>query len=194
MESACVAEHSLKPLPPLGGASARDLRLDGIHLREDTSRALGSVAARARRQEEVESALGGLAGAVPGPGRWVEMDGIAAVWTGPQQWFVEAPFETCEDIAAILADRFGDSASITEQTDAWARFALDGPGAVAVLERLCPLDVAAMETGAAGRTIMEHIGAFVLCLEAGSRFAILGPRSSASSLFHALKTAAHSAL
>lgn len=104
---------------------------------------------------------------------------------------VEAAFETHEDIVAALRPAFGDSASITEQTDAWVRFDLTGTGLAAVFERLCALDVRSMQPGDATRTVIEHLGTYVIRGTKG--MTVLGPRSAAGSLHHALVTAARSA-
>jgi sarcosine oxidase subunit gamma len=107
---------------------------------------------------------------------------------------VGAPFETHEDLAERLKHRFGPTASITEQTDAWCCFDLRGDGMEAVLELCCNLNIRAMKTGDATRTSIHHLGCFVLRRDPADWVRILGPRSSATSLHNALKTAMISAL
>jgi sarcosine oxidase, subunit gamma len=63
---------------------------------------------------------------------------------------------------------------------------------VDVLERLAPVDSREMETGAATRTVIEHIGCHLICREAGAAFTVMGARSFAGSLHHALLAAAKS--
>lgn len=187
--------ETLTPLTPLGGTAPREDSFPGLRLRERCDRALASVAARRGREAEVAQALERLAGCpVPGPGGLAAGPAMTLFWTAPQQWFLDAPLATHEDIAERAKAVLGDTASVTEQTGGWARFDLDGPGCLAVLERLVPLDLAMLTGPGAARTLAEHMGVFVLCHEPGRAFSVIGARSSAASLHHALTTAAGSAL
>ena len=105
---------------------------------------------------------------------------------------VQAPMASHEDLASLLAGKFKDNASVTEQNDGLVRFDIGGDLAVPLLERLCPANSRAMQSGAIVRAAIEHLGCFVLCHTARRQFSILGPRSSAASLHHALLTAARS--
>jgi sarcosine oxidase subunit gamma len=107
-------------------------------------------------------------------------------------WFVEADFATHELIADELKAVFGDAASVTEQTDAWVILDLAAPDLAPVLERLCNVDFRAVPAGHATRTVMEHLGVYLVKHGPGAA-RLYGPRSSADSLLHALETAAHSA-
>ena len=82
-----------------------------------------------------------------------------------------------------------DVAYTTMQTDAWAIIELSGAGATAALERICPLDLdpQTFPNGAAARTMMEHLGALIIRLEA-DRFLLMSARSSAQSFLHAVET------
>src|SRR5690606_22154595 len=131
---------------------------------------------------------------LPAPGQSTSGGVWTAIWTGPEQWFIEAPFATHEDIAPILKQGFGDTASITEQTDGWGGFDLEGTGVLSVLEILSNLDHGKLPTGGASRTVIEHLGCILICREAGRHYTVYGGRSSAASLHHALVTAAKSAL
>jgi sarcosine oxidase subunit gamma len=153
--------------------------------------ALASLAARRGREGDLAAAAQSIGLPLPGPGRHATGAVWSAFWLGPDQWMVEADFATQEDIVAALRPAFGDSASITEQTDAWVRFDLAGGDLAAVFERLCALDVRAMQPGDATRTVIEHLGTYVIRGTGG--MAVLGPRSAARSLHHALVTALHSA-
>ena len=106
------------------------------------------------------------------------------MWTGPGQWLLLARYATSETLPEIVKQGVGPAGSVTEQSDGWACFRLTGPGAGDLLERLCMLDVAVAAPGFAARTVIHHIGAFVIRDAAGWR--ILGPRSSAGSLFDTL--------
>jgi sarcosine oxidase subunit gamma len=145
------------------------------------------------RDEEFEKVAKAFFGKVlPGPGHSTTGKEYDVHWTGPDQWFVEADFAGHELIAAELKDAFGATASVTEQTDGWARFKVTGPDVVDLLQRLCPIDSATMQVNQVTRTLIEHLGCFVICRAAGSEFDILGPRSAAASLLHALTGAAQS--
>lgn len=181
--------HDLAPLTPLGGTAPRVDTYGARTLTEVIDRALASVAARLGREEEAAALVGTLIGAgAPGPSR-IGGDGtLAAFWTGPDQWMVEAPFETHEDLAARIVARSEGAVSVTEQTDAWCRFDVTGPDLPRILERLCPVDAQGFVGGEAVRTTVEHMGCFVIC-RAPEQVSVMGPRSSAGSLHHALVTA-----
>jgi sarcosine oxidase, subunit gamma len=93
---------------------------------------------------------------------------------------------------AALRPLFNDAASLTEQTDGWVRFDVTGPNLPQLFERLCSYDLRAHTPGSATRTVIEHLGCYVV-LRATDLVSVIGPRSSAHSLHHALITAAHSA-
>ena len=62
---------------------------------------------------------------------------------GPHQWMLWRDYRSDPDWAAEI-DGVG---GFTEQTDAWARFDLSGSGLLGVMERLCNLDSARIQTG-----------------------------------------------
>ncbi len=107
---------------------------------------------------------------------------------------ISAPFASQEDLATKLKGRFGEIASITEQTDAWVCFDLRGDAIEDVMELLCALNIRAMQTADATRTVIHHLGCFVICHEPANWVRILGPRASAGSLHHAILTAMTAAL
>ena len=190
-----MPEHRLQPLLPLAGKSPRADTFDGLAITESANLAMASLTCRLGRSEDfARTALAVFGMAMPRPGLVKAQPPFAAIWIGPDQWLIEAPFDTHEDIARIVKDKMGGTASVTEQTDGWARFEVEGPRAADVFERLCALDIRSMQTGAASRTLVEHLGCLVVCREAGQRFSVLGPRSAAGSLHHALVTAAQSAI
>ncbi|WP_424987220.1 sarcosine oxidase subunit gamma [Microbulbifer sp. S227A] len=184
--------HDLKPLTPLGAAEPRVERIGPVTLTETVSVALASVAARLGREEAARSTLARVIGAeAPAPSR--HGGGTpAAFWTGPDQWMIEAPIATHEDLARQMVDTFGDTASVTEQTDAWCRFDLGGDDLPSVMERLCAVDLRPWQGGEVQRTTIDHLGCFLLCRDP-RHLSVIGPRSSAGSLHHALVTACKSA-
>ncbi len=185
--------HDLGSLTPLGGKTPKTDQIGAIGITEVTTTALASVSCRMGKAQAFATAATALfGGPLPGPGQSTKGDPYGVIWTGPEQWFAEAPFDSHEDIAKTLKAGLGDTASVTEQTDGWVRFDVSGATVVDLLERLCPVPARQMQTGAATRTVVEHMGCLVICRAAGAQFSILAPRSYAASLHHALVTAARS--
>ncbi|GLS88219.1 hypothetical protein GCM10010873_31930 [Cypionkella aquatica] len=181
--------NALKPLTPLGHDAPQSDTIGAITITENPNTALASLAARLGREAEVASLAAAAGIPLPGPGQSEAAATYGAIWLGPQQWMVEAAFATHEDISAILKPIFGEAASITEQTDAWVRFDVTSTTLPALFERLCSFDLHKAGAGAATRTVIDHLGCYVI-RRTDTRVTILGPRSSAHSLHHALTTAA----
>lgn len=183
----------LVPITPMGAYAPQVDRVGAVTIAEVFDRALASVAGRMGREAGAAAGLAALCGTdAPGPGKWAAGAEWALIWTAPGQWFADAPFASHEDIAARLKSALGADASVTEQTDGWARFRIAGAGVVAMLQRLCPVDGERMQAGDATRSMIEHLGALVICRAGGAEFDILCPRSGAGSLHHALMAAARS--
>lgn len=185
--------HDLTPVTALGGTVPRRDEIGNVSIVENPDLALASVAARQDREDDCRQGLETLLGyPAPAPGKATPQSEISAMWLGPEQWMLSAPLATHELLADVVAHRLGESASVTEQNDAWACFDIHGPGLNDLFERLCPAPVRKMTEGDAQRTVIEHIGCLLIILQAGNAARLLGPRSSADSLHHALKTAARS--
>lgn len=184
--------HDLASLTPLGAKAPHTDQIGGVTITEVTDRALASVTCRIGQGPAFQTAAKTLfCMALPGPGTSATGSPFTLIWTGPDQWFTEAPFASHEDIASIIKTGLGDTASVTEQTDGWVRFDLHG-AVVDLLERLCSAQSRRMKTGDATRTLLEHMGCFVICRQTGAHFSVLAPRSFAGSLHHALCAAARS--
>ncbi len=177
----------LAPLTALGAAAPRSAAFGALTLAENADLGLASLAQRRGAPVPVPMGL-----ALPGPGLWHAGNGLAAFWTGPGQWMIEAPGRAAEDFAAALK-RAAPEASVTEQTDGFCAFEIAssaGPAPiVALLEKLVNLDAGAFGPGSATRTGFEHMSIFVI-RRAEDRLAVLGMRSAAGSIWHALETAA----
>ncbi len=184
---------AMTSLPPLGGDAPRVDSHGRVTLAENAGTAIASFTCRLGQEDPARAALRGfVAHDLPAPGQMSEGDPFSLVWTGPDQWFVLAPHDSREDLAAQLKAAAGDSASVTEQNDAWCRFDLSGEGLAGVFELLCPINIRAAKGGEATRTTIDHLGCFVL-VSTRARISVLGPRSSAGSLHHALMAAIRSA-
>lgn len=172
----------LSPICALGAAVPQSRTIGAVMLTENAQLGLASLALR----------RGGTAPApglaLPGPGGWAQGDGIAAFWTGPDQWMVEFPGQADQDVAARLA---GPGVSVTEQTDGFAAFEIAAPEPVlvALMEKLVNVDPARFGPGSATRTGFHHMSIFVI-RRAADRLAVLGMRSAAGTIWHALLDAA----
>lgn len=183
----------LEPLTAFGRATAETVTIGPYTITERFDVALASLAQR-RGLEAALSSAAKKAG-VPLPAAASAEAGApwSAFWMTPEMWMIEAPFASHEDIAAHLRAIFGEAASITEQTDAWVRLDLAAPDLGPMLERLTNIDLATKPAGFAARTVIEHLGVFLIKRGAGD-VTLYGPRASAGSLLHALEVAARSVL
>lgn len=184
--------HDLIAITPLGATRPRIDSHGPVTLTEVTDRVLASVAARLGHETQTGALLASLIGTpAPGPAR---MGGtsLMAFWMGPDQWMLSAPVETQEDLAHQVKAQAKGAASVTDQTGAWCRFDLTGDGLADVLERLTNANTRAFSGGEAQRAAVEHMGCFLLC-HSPRHISVIGPRSSAASLHHALLTAIRSA-
>jgi sarcosine oxidase, subunit gamma len=182
---------SLQTLTALGKREATTFTHGPLTVTERTDVALASVAARKGRMADLAKAAQMADVPLPGPATHQHGTPYSAFWTAPEMWLVEAPYATHELIADLLKTALGDAASITEQTDAWVVFDLAAPDLTPILERLCNVDYPARPNGYATRTVMEHLGVY-LVKHGLDKARLYGPRSSAESLLHAVETAAQS--
>ncbi|WP_342076111.1 sarcosine oxidase subunit gamma [Yoonia sp. SS1-5] len=183
--------HDLRPLTALGGQTTQVDTFDNVTIAENNGLALASVAARLGREKPCHTALKKLLRDVPLPGRAVLHDPEAGFWIGPDQWMIGAPRDTHELLADMLKDRFGDAASITEQSGAWVCFDVMGPAMPDLCERICAVPIRKMVAGDAQRTMIHQLACFVIRRQDEDHIRILGPRSAAKSLHDALIAAAH---
>lgn len=184
---------ALHALTALGQLAPQTHQIGPYRIEERFDVALASVAIRRGREAEVEAAAKGAGIPLPEASRYLGGPVYSAFWVAPEMWMVEAPFASHEDIVAAVKPVFGDAASVTEQTDAWVRFDLSGPDLAPLLEKLSNIDFARAPDGYATRTVIEHMGCYLIRHSKGS-VTIYGARSSAQSLIHALEVTAASIL
>ena len=182
----------LKPLTALGHDTPETVTVGPFTIAERTDAALASLANRRNRNADVTRAAAAAGVPLPPPGH-AETATLAAFWLAPDHWMIEAPFATHENIRAHLLAIFGDAASITEQTDAWVRFDLTAPDLPSLMERLTNVDLRTAAVNTASRTVIDHLGCYLIKRSA-TEITLYGPRSSAQSLHHALTFAAQSLL
>ena len=185
---------SLTPTTALGGTIPFDKTIGGNRIREVSDAVMASLAMLKGKGTAFKKAAASQLGELPAPGHGGGDAGgdagsashISTIWMGPDQYLVEGID------AMTLAATFGTSAAITDQSDAWVRFDVTGGDVVAMLERLSGADTRRMQAGSATRTAIHHMHCVIVCRAGGTDFTILGPRSSAASLHHALVAAAAS--
>ena len=177
---------SLTPKTALGGTIPFDETIGGNRIHEISDAAMASLAMLKGQGAAFKKAAASRLGELPAPGHAGGANHASTIWMGPDQYLVEGID------AATLAATFGASAAITDQSDAWARFDVTGGDVVAMLERLSGADTRRMQAGSATRTAIHHMHCVIVCRAGGTDFTILGPRSSAASLHHALVAAAAS--
>lgn len=188
-----MAKHDLKPLTALGHDAAEVITLGRYTFTERFDVALASVAARRGQNKDLAKAAKAAGVPLPAPARSDTGTPYSAFWVAPDMWFVEAPFVTHEDLATHLKTALGETASITEQTDAWVRFDISAPDLSPLMERLSNLDLVSLPIGYASRTVIEHLGTYLI-KRSETEVTLYGPRASAQSLLHALEVTAKSVI
>ncbi len=185
--------HDLTPLTALGASKPRSDTIGPVTISEAPDVALASVTARLGQEAACQDALRALLG-IPAPDIAAYASGpqLSAFWIGPDSWMIMAPYDTHPGLANRLTSVCKDTASVTDQTGAWARFDLTGPDLPRLMERLCNLDLAHMPPGRARRSVIDHLGCYVIKHQDG--ILLFAPRSAAQSLHHALLTVAQAAL
>lgn len=176
----------LSPVTALGDSAPRNARFGALTLSENAGLALASLALR---KGQAAPAPFGLA--LPEVARAVSSGPHGAFWTGRGQWMIEAEGLAEADFAAALQGQ-APGCAVTEQTDGWVAFEIasdTGAPLEALLARLVNLDPRTLGPGCCVRTGLEHMSVFVL-RRSETRLAVIGMRSLAGSLWHALSQAA----
>jgi len=117
----------------------------------------------------------------PKPGKVVQGQGCQLQWFGHSHAML---------VGCPPSDSLRAHAALSDQSDAWAVVALEGPDAAAVLARLTPLDLRDSQFGPGdtARTELFHMSAAITRSGAQS-YQIMVFRSMAGTLVHDLKTA-----
>ncbi|ESY12726.1 MULTISPECIES: sarcosine oxidase subunit gamma [unclassified Mesorhizobium] len=177
----------LNAFTALGDAQPRLVSFAALDIRENPELALASLSLRRGSAKPVPSGLH-----LPEPGRWVAGQGVAAFWVGPDQWMIEAEGRAEDNFAADLKEVSPDC-TVTEQTDGWIVFEIASRAGSAPLEallsKLVNIDLAGFGPGRATRSGVEEMSCFVI-RRSETHVAVMGARSFAGSLWHALETAA----
>ena len=183
--------HKLKAITPLSAVEPKISTFASLTIAEVADRALASVSMRLGHEGEFSKrAQEVLRFDLPQPGLSTTDTEFSALWIGPDSWMVDAAYGSHENLAVEIKSVMQETASVVEQTDGWCRFDVTGAMCCDLFERLCNADIRVMQSGATTRCSIHHIGCYLWCHEAGTSFSVLGPRSSAGSLHHALIEAA----
>jgi sarcosine oxidase, subunit gamma len=186
-----VGKLALKPLTALGHDAPKLVTIGTYQIAERFDVALASLAVRRGRDKDVAKIAKAAKLVLAAPAKSEAGKTYSSFWLSHEQWMIEADFASHENIEVELKSLFGDAASITEQTDAWVRFDVSAPNLLPLFERLCNVDLVQASDGFASRTVIEHIGCY-LVKRSATVVTVYGPRSSAQSLLHVIETAAHS--
>lgn len=183
-----MSDFTLTSAPPLAGI---DRSFDRVTLRAPADLAIVSIALPLGGEESGKKAVKTAFGAdLPEIGKSVLAKDKAArlLRLSLEQGFVLFPHPT-PDAETVVAAKLKGAAYTTDQTDVWSALELSGPGARAVLERICPIDLHpdAFAVNDVARTVMEHLGAIVLRTDTDT-FLLLSASSSAESFLHAVET------
>ncbi|MBR9763241.1 MAG: sarcosine oxidase subunit gamma [Rhodobacteraceae bacterium] len=125
---------------------------------------------------------------LPGPGGYA-IGTTSVFWTGPNQWMIETrDLDATSRALAPLPD-----ARTTVQSDGWVSFRITSEaGAAPLLDlvtKLVNLPADQLAPGRATRTLLHHLGCFVL-RRSETEMAVLTLRSAAGSLWYVLSGAA----
>ena len=109
---------------------------------------------------------------------------LRAIHAGADQLFL-----LWENGDGTLSRALSQIAYSTDQSDNWSALELSGPSVRRALERICPIDLDpdTFPLDASARTVMEHIGAFII-RTGEDAFLLMAARSFAGSFAHAIET------
>lgn len=177
----------LTPICALGGTVARIETFGGLTIKEDSELGLASLALRKGQSAPQPFGL-----TLPDVGQAVSKGSYGAFWTGRDQWMIEGQGQGATDFAAALRADASD-ATVTEQTDGFTAFEITSAQGAAPIEalmrKLVNIDPKALGAGQTTRTGLEHMTVFLI-RRADDRLAVIGMRTLAGSLWHALAVAA----
>ena len=80
------------------------------------------------------------------------------------------------------------SGAVTDQADAWVMVSIEGVGALDVMVRLCPVNLASLKVGDVVRSLVNHMMAIIVRTDIGVEVLVF--RAFAKTLVHELEEAA----
>ncbi len=175
----------LKATSPITGLS---LQWSGFSINEGGYAEICSFVSPLNKDKELNDMFLSIYNvSLPSPGKIIPYDEGSVFWVSPSQWFISSknnnPLFDRE-----IADKFKKIPIVTMQTDGWISIDLKGSACLAVLERLVKLNLNDCEfpPGSATRTGCSHMTIFLQKPNQETHFIVLGARSYAQSLIHAL--------
>jgi heterotetrameric sarcosine oxidase gamma subunit len=126
---------------------------------------------------------------LPPPGRWTQAGELAALWVGPDHWWLQR--EHASALLAELTPVAGDHAALIDISDARAVLSISGPAAPTILASLLPIDLhpRAFLPGYVASTVAAHIGVQVRQIDAAPTYHLSCLRSFAGSLWRSVELA-----
>ncbi len=117
----------------------------------------------------------------PGPLEGLAKDGVSICTTGPGEFWAFSEQHDTHGTEKRLGKVLGESASLFDQSHGRLVLRIEGPGALEVLARGTPLDLAKMPAASATHTVIEHIPVLIARHRTTGRYDISVPRSYAVS-------------
>lgn len=136
----------------------------GVVVGERRGLSLVHLAARRGRARDLAAAIEAAFGlALPAPGASAEGDGIAALWTAPEQWHLVAAGREEGALFAAVAEAAGDAGAPIDLSHGRAVLRVSGARARDALAKGIALDLhpRAFADGAVGQTVVGGIGVLV---------------------------------
>lgn len=172
---------------PLNGY---DQSIGNMRLREITDLDLTSLAIPHKGATKLKTAIKNAFGlSMPTPVKSTADAKNRLLMTQPDQVFAMTPRTKHAETTPRKA--IGDTAYITDQTDAWVVLELSGPASRMALERICQvdLDTDVFKNNQMARTTMEHMASIII-RNGKDSFLLMSGSSSASSFLHAVELSA----
>ena len=180
-------------LNPTTALSGYNNDFGNVTLNEVTGKALVSIAVSAGNKMRLSKALQkGFGLKIPKVGSSTNSGNGKSTLLGMQsdQMFMLFDHDSNEghEAVTLVTTKLGDAGYYTDQSDSWTMIEISGEGARPALERICMIDLhqKAFRVGSFARTTMEHLGT-IIYLPSKDSFLVMGARSSAKSLLHALE-------
>ena len=169
---------------PLNGY---DQPIGAMRLREITDLDLTALAIPHKGTSKLKTTIkSGFNLSMPTPMKSTADAKTRLLMTQPDQIFAMTP--RSKHAETSVRKSIGDTAHITDQTDAWVVLELSGPASRTALERICQLDLHpdVFKQNQMARTTMEHMGSIVIRTNADT-YLLMSASSSAKSFLHAVE-------
>tara|TARA_X000001036_G_scaffold401045_1_gene405836 strand:- start:1402 stop:1968 length:567 start_codon:yes stop_codon:yes gene_type:complete len=186
---------NIKQITPLGGNMPHSFDFEGFNILEVINCSLVVLCSRKDCETKLDKLFKKKFNiGLPSIAKSSFSDNLILRWIRQNTWLIEEPYSEIDKLEKKIKDNIGNFGSVVNQSDEWCLFDLTGPHCIKVLERLCNVDVERMAKGDISATRLEHLSCFIICKTEQVKYRIMGPRSAAGSLYHAIFTTAISAI